>query len=53
LEVEIVALRSELMSVRRDLDRETISLSAIMAQLERDRVLLKRAKEAFAELSDK
>lgn len=51
LEAEIVVMRSEMMSVRRELEREAIAAAAATAQLERDRALLERARKVVAELA--
>jgi chromosome segregation ATPase len=50
LEAEIVVLRSELMSVRRQLDQHVMDAEASRRQLERDGRLLGKAKAALAEL---
>jgi len=50
LEAEIVVLRTELMSVRRQLDQRILAARATEAQLTRDRALLSRAAETLNEL---
>jgi chromosome segregation ATPase len=50
LEGEIVVLRSDLMSVRRELDHQEAAARASEAQLERDKGLLNRAAETILEL---
>jgi hypothetical protein len=53
LEAEIVVLRTELRNARRQLDQQAVSVQAMAAQLEHDKLLLQRTREALSDVTAK